>query len=821
MVSKLEALGELLRLGSSPAQVTAAQVTAERFLETLQAGGGAQFVPGSWLSAGMRSAIRGYVCRPDVEAGEALVFLQLAGDLRGGDHPTVQAAGLEHLQAWWQSHDHAVDLLGFARLWKGRREDWFLAFQDRSWNQSWPRLDDAFLLPYLEDRLGYLLGSIEVAGYPPPERRSCDWSAGASRALKLLARFSAPPKQCVERLWQLALGEARLERELAQECLRKHPEWQAQLVKSLRPSQAGPRQRAAEWAGRARLQEALPGLTSALQREKVEKCRLAQMEALKLLGAPLETYLHREGLLSEAKSLLAKGTPPWLASLPFPEQYWSEGGQPLEPLVLQGLVLGAVRLKSPEPSAWLKTICQHLQVGPRQAWGKALLDWWIAADLAGRLSEAEVRARLPAMVDSLRQVYKLLGQPRTPASLEAEAQRQLTHEVQGSAIELKGVLALAGACGGAQLIDTVGRYLTEWYGLRAAQCKALVAMLAHAEEKEAVHYLLGVARRFRTKGIQEEAQRRLRERAERLGWSLEDMADLSLPDGGLDDEGRLTLEVGEQVVSLQLLADGNWSPKSLPAVGDPEQVKEANRRWKASQKTIKEVFKSLGQRLYDAMCSGRTWSYSSWETCLLRHPLARRSCQALVWQSGQQTFRPSEDGSLIDADHATLKADADWTLSLAHPLTMSPELVGAWSAHLADYELLQPFPQLARPVWPKPPEPREELQGHMLTSFQLRNRAKTLGYDRGASEDGGVFFEYRKTLGTSGWVIRVLFSGSELPETLHPVALQGLAFDFQQRQAEWGEVPDILWSEAYNDLRDLAQQGSGFDPDWQKKASVR
>ncbi len=816
MVGKVEALEELLRLNNSP---TAA--SGEQFLEALQAGGGPPWLVGSWLSAGMRSAIRSYVCRPDVGAEEALCFLQLASDMRSGDHPFVNAVALEHLQAWWQSHDHSLDLLGFARLWKGSPDDWFLAFQDRTWNQSWPRLEDAFLRPYLEDRLGYLLGSIEVAGYALPERRGYDASAGASRALKLLARFSMPPEESLERLWQLALGEARNERQLAQECLGKHPEWAARLVKSVRLSQAGPRQRAAEWAGKARVHEALPALTAALQKEKVEKCRLAQMEALKLLGAPLETYLQPEGLLAEARALLARGAPAWLATVPWVDQSWSEGASKLEPLVLQGLVLGAVRQKSPEPSAWLKTICQHLQAASRQQWGKALLDWWIEADLAGRLSEEEIQRRLPAAVESLTQLYRLLGQPRTPASIESEARRQLTQEVQGSAIELKGVLALAGACGGPHLLEGVRRYLTEWYGLRAAQCKALVAMLAHAEEKEAVHYLLGVARRFRTKGIQEEAQRRLRERAERLGWTLEDMADLSLPDGGLDDEATLRLEVGEAQVCLRLLEDGSWSPKSLPAGGDPEQVKEANRRWKASQKTIKEAFKSLSQRLYDAMCSGRKWSFSSWETCLLRHPLARRSCQALVWQSGQHTFRPSEDGTLIDAYHAQLQPQPDWTLSLAHPLTMSRELVEAWSTHLADYKLLQPFPQLARPVCPKPPQPGDEWLGHMLTSFQLRNRAKTLGYDRGPSEDGGVFFEYRKTLGTSGWVIRILFSGSELPETLHPVALQGLAFDFQQRSAELAEVPDVLWSEACNDLRELAQQGSGFDADWQKKVVVR
>jgi hypothetical protein len=57
------------------------------------------------------------------------------------------------------------------------------------------------------------------------------------------------------------------------------------------------------------------------------------------------------------------------------------------------------------------------------------------------------------------------------------------------------------------------------------------------------------------------------------------------------------------------------------------------------------------------------------------------------------------------------------------------------------------------------------------------------------------------------------------------VALTELAF---VRNAEGGEqtdmgigdVPAVLLSEAWNDLRLIAAAGSGYDPDWQTKSEV-
>ena len=83
----------------------------------------------------------------------------------------------------------------------------------------------------------------------------------------------------------------------------------------------------------------------------------------------------------------------------------------------------------------------------------------------------------------------------------------------------------------------VHRYVKQWYGHRAAQCKALLQVLAWIDHPSATQVVLSVANRFRTKGIQEEALRLCQLLAERKGWTMDELADRTIPTAGLDETG--------------------------------------------------------------------------------------------------------------------------------------------------------------------------------------------------------------------------------------------------------------------------------------------
>ena len=62
------------------------------------------------------------------------------------------------------------------------------------------------------------------------------------------------------------------------------------------------------------------------------------------------------------------------------------------------------------------------------------------------------------------------------------------------------------------------------------------------------------------------------------------------------------------------------------------------RRRKSFAATKTELKKFTGlqtTRLYEAMCTQRTWPLADWRTYLLGHPLMKFLCQRLVWLVGE------------------------------------------------------------------------------------------------------------------------------------------------------------------------------------------
>ena len=123
----------------------------------------------------------------------------------------------------------------------------------------------------------------------------------------------------------------------------------------------------------------------------------------------------------------------------------------------------------------------------------------------------------------------------------------------------------------------------------------------------------------------------------------------------------------------------------------------------------------------------------------------------------------------------------------------------------------------------------KDFEGHVLTTFKLRGKATKLGYIRGDAEDGGCFYTYRKPFPSLGLQAVVHFTGSMLPEEDVAAALEELYFTNIKKDQEgsysWnptkvalGKVPPVLLSECYNDLKQLAAEGTGFNPEWEKQS---
>jgi hypothetical protein len=85
-----------------------------------------------------------------------------------------------------------------------------------------------------------------------------------------------------------------------------------------------------------------------------------------------------------------------------------------------------------------------------------------------------------------------------------------------------------------------------------------------------------------------------------------------------------------------------------------------------------------------------------------------------------------------------------------HPLELGDDL-GTWTGIFSDYEILQPFPQLAREVFTMTPEELRDghlkrLEGTVVPTGKVLGLA-ALGWQRDDVEDGGVYFGYSRDYG--------------------------------------------------------------------------
>lgn len=611
---------------------------------------------------------------------------------------------------------------------------------------------------------------------------------------------------------------------------------------------------AAEWLGRLRHSPAIPALEAAVSREKNDMAKGAMLDALQLLGRPVERYLDRDALAEEASRALAKPLPkdldwfPWSA---FPQVRWADSGEPVSSEVVRSMLVQAVRQKSAEPNAVLRKYCSMFDRREREALGQFILDNWLREDVRP-ISPDEARQRAAGSAQSIHSYMSQYPQYYQDSPYKGRSLEEITAMLlpgylrtpAGSAIGSKGLLAVAAACAGERAAPVVARYLKEYYGSRASQGKALIAMLAWVEHPSATQLMLAVGSRFRTKSFQEEAIRQAEALAERNNWTLSELVDRTIDSAGFDEAGEMELSYGERRFTARLAPDlsielENPEGRKISSLPEPRQIedaalaKEAKKALPSARKQVRSTVEQQTDRLYEALCTQRDWSFQDWDLYLNRHPIVRRLVQRLVWaqvEGGEvvRTFRPLDDGSLTDSqdDEVTLALDA--RVQLAHDWLLDATEVERWQKHLVDYEVKPLFQQFGKGTYRLPDSKTGEVavkdfEGHLIQAFSLRGRALKLGYARGPAEDGGWFMSYVKRFPTLGIEAVIEFTGNPLPEENRTVGLIGLSFTdgksepWDRRPMPLSTVPKVLLSECYSDLRLIAADGTGYDPNWRNK----
>ena len=689
-------------------------------------------------------------------------------------------------------------------------------------------------------------------------------------AFEVLAKFPQLPPGFLPLLWSLALSESKTERELAQAALKTIPGKAAKVVASLADGKQTIRAAAAEWLGDIGEAEAIDPLKKAFRAEKQEAVKGTIMAALEKLGADVSEFLDRKKLLKEATAGLAKKIPPGLSWFPLdrlPKLRWADTTKPVDPAIVKWWIVQGVQQKSASAGPILKRYLAMCKPEDTAALAKFVLTSWIGHDT--KTVDPEEAAE-KAKKDAVSQ-WRMYGtnqywvaQYKTEDGLYQHLFRTYSGQMLGSATGEKGMLAVVAAAGGADCVKPCEQYLKKWFGQRLSQCKCLVEVLAGIKHPIALQVLLSVANRFRTRAVQDLAKEHVNAIAEREGWTLDELADRTIPDAGFvrakDAEGRPTGDRAELVIDygprqFTIKLDDDLEPvitgpegkvlKSLPAPGksdDEEIAKESRKQFAEAKKLAKDVLKRQTERLYEALCTQRSWRFDDWRSYLADHPVVGRLCVRLAWAAFAPgdggkflgCFRPLEDGTLTDENDDAVTVPDDTVVKLAHAANTPKALGAAWAKHFADYDVTPPFVQFGREPYRLPDDMKKKTEitdfvGHRLTNYQMRGKATKLGYVRGEAQDGGWFHEYRKPFPSLEVEVEIEFTGSPLPEEDIPVALRTLAFyrvpanaekasRWNRPKLELGEVPAVLLSECYNDIKQIAAEGTGFDPEWEKKS---
>jgi hypothetical protein len=289
----------------------------------------------------------------------------------------------------------------------------------------------------------------------------------------------------------------------------------------------------------------------------------------------------------------------------------------------------------------------------------------------------------------------------------------------------------------------------------------------------ALMHLDGIAQKVKFRGLRERATEKIAELAAELGLTPDELADRLVPDLGLDEAGSLVLDYGRRTFTVgfdeqlkPFVTDASGRPlKTLPKPGtqdDPVSAPEAYQRFAALKKDVRAIASDQVRRLEHAMTGQRRWTGAAFRQFLAGHPLLRHLVRRLVWARFDATGQPgaglrvAEDGSLAGVTDETVTLGDEEIVGIAHPLHLGDDLA-AWAEVFADYEILQPFPQLSREVAPLTTERAAAFIGRKAATTTLLGLERR-GWRRGRPQDAGV----------QGWFERDVPGGLHLVLAIDP-----------------------------------------------------
>jgi hypothetical protein len=405
-------------------------------------------------------------------------------------------------------------------------------------------------------------------------------------------------------------------------------------------------------------------------------------------------------------------------------------------------------------------------------------------------------------------------------------------------------VTVAALLGDDRIVPPLASHIRQWADGRAqSAAQNAVQALALLGTDAALVTIDSVALRYRTKrkNVGEAATAAFAAAAERLGLTTDELGDRVVPWLGFEPGKPRVIDCGGRKLEVRVGPDFKLKyhdlDKNKPVASLPKTApKEVQVELKEAGAVLREVVKAQVTRLENLMVRQQRWPADRWRELFLGHPVLLPLAVRLVWGAydaqgkrlGQ--FRALEDRTLTTAEDEGFELPAKCAVGAVHPLELSEDERGFWQAHLADYEIEPPFPQLERPVVRLAEDQREaklitEHNGQEINALTFRGRAERLGWVRGEVGDGASIAVFWKSFPAAGVDALVGLEGMYIgigmndsirledacfvrpdPERKRHSYYHAPTSESDPRLVAFKDVPPVVYSEVLGDLQKITGQ---------------
>ncbi len=665
---------------------------------------------------------------------------------------------------------------------------------------------------------------------------------GRIEAIRMLTVLPKAPNRYFGTLLEAATGSTKGGRAEARAMLEGAEDVNERLITVLQDTRQAVRAGAADWMGERGHPDFIKPLKVRLKKEKSELAKASMLTALSRLGEDLSSFVGPKALIEEAEKNIKRAKfdkLAWLGLEHLPAVKFKSGKR-VPDVVLKWWIYLAFKLKDPAGNKLFQLYLEQLEAKSGEAFSAWIFDSWVNYDTQ-KPSDADANKHAKQYAQGRYDSYKRWYKAYSVEQAFADLKREFMSNYLNSGAASKGILALAWLAPTQDTSTRVRQYLKA-HGSRTSQASSLLSLLAAKADPVSLQVVISAATRLKQKGVQQFANTLLEKVAEDKGWTLDELADRTIPTAGFDDEGMLDLPCGPdeklyrgvltEDLKIELRNPDAKVIKGLASTPD-DTTKASKKQLSASRKELKQVIAMQTTRLYEALCAERSWSVEDWKENFLEHPIMRKLIERVVWlgldKDGKVigAFRSTAEGDFTDAEDETVNLSKFASVRLAHGAAMSEAEAKSWQEHIEDYEITPLFIQFGRDLKRVDKDTKnntviEDKKGWVTDTFTVRGAASKLGYDRGEALDGGYFNEYTKSFRSAGIMAIIEFSGNCLPEENVAAALIQLQFHKLNARGgrgallKLGEVPPVLLSECWNDYHAMAAKAA-YDADWQKK----